>query len=376
MASTPHHVAEELALDEVEGLVLSLFQYRLMHRDIAGEPSAKKRARKRHVRDEFRNALSEGMTRLSEDSSADMPDWARDLLTSYVNGDHHGRLHILDDAPPRVARHLTRRSRALLLLIDLYGFEPWGDAGSWHRQTRQEVLDEFASIVPALGPDDLRNVANEYKAVIRALQRKSVKWGRLAIATGGGMALGALTFGLAAPAIGAALGSTVLGLSGAAATSAGLAALGGGSLAAGGLGMAGGTALLIGAGGVAGASALAAGGKWTGWTVGQLVADAIKLEVVTRLVLIDNEGDDEKARKVVEALHQRLTVLAERLHEAASKIQEYREQIEELKKENERKDAEIHDLQDKLRQTQRTRAELELGATALRVAGKRIESAL
>lgn len=57
-------------------------------------------------------------------------------------------------------------------------------------------------------------------------------------------ALCVVTGGLAAPAIGAAVGSTFMGLSGAAATSAGLAALGGGSLAAGGLGMAGGTALI------------------------------------------------------------------------------------------------------------------------------------
>lgn len=60
----------------------------------------------------------------------------------------------------------------------------------------------------------------------------------------GAGALCVVTGGLAAPAIGAAVGSSVLGLSGAAATSAGLAAIGGGSLAAGGLGMAGGTAII------------------------------------------------------------------------------------------------------------------------------------
>lgn len=60
----------------------------------------------------------------------------------------------------------------------------------------------------------------------------------------GGGALCVVTGGLAAPAIGAAIGTTFMGLSGAAATSAGLAAIGGGSLAAGGLGMAGGTAII------------------------------------------------------------------------------------------------------------------------------------
>lgn len=58
----------------------------------------------------------------------------------------------------------------------------------------------------------------------------------------------------AAPVVGAALGSSALGggLTGAAATSHGLAILGGGSLAAGGLGMAGGTAVVTATGGAVG----------------------------------------------------------------------------------------------------------------------------
>ena len=70
-----------------------------------------------------------------------------------------------------------------------------------------------------------------------------MKLGKVLLVLGAGAAC-VVTGGLAAPAIGAAVGSTVLGLSGAAATSAGLAALGGGALAAGGAGMAGGTLLI------------------------------------------------------------------------------------------------------------------------------------
>lgn len=77
-----------------------------------------------------------------------------------------------------------------------------------------------------------------------------------AAAVVGGGALCFVTGGLAAPAIGAAVGSA-MGLSGAAATSAGLAAIGGGSLAAGGLGMAGGTAVVSGV--AAGLGAVATG---------------------------------------------------------------------------------------------------------------------
>src|SRR5205807_1108169 len=60
------------------------------------------------------------------------------------------------------------------------------------------------------------------------------------------------------PVVGGWIGSTFMGLSGAAATSAGLAALGGGSLAAGGLGMAGGTMVVAGSAAAAGAGAMGA----------------------------------------------------------------------------------------------------------------------
>ncbi len=74
---------------------------------------------------------------------------------------------------------------------------------------------------------------------------KKAAWGVIAA-----VALGA-TGGLVAPVIGGAIGG-LMGLSGAAATSAGLAFLGGGAIAAGGAGMAGGVVALIGGGAVLG----------------------------------------------------------------------------------------------------------------------------
>lgn len=64
-----------------------------------------------------------------------------------------------------------------------------------------------------------------------------------AISIGGALVLGPAMY-LAGPAIGGAIGSQFYGLSGAAATSKGLAVLGGGSLASGGAGMSGGLAVL------------------------------------------------------------------------------------------------------------------------------------
>jgi len=66
------------------------------------------------------------------------------------------------------------------------------------------------------------------------------------------------TAGAAAPFIGGLIGSG-LGLSGAAATSAGLAAVGGGAVITGGGGMAAGAALISGAAAVAGGTVAAAG---------------------------------------------------------------------------------------------------------------------
>lgn len=88
----------------------------------------------------------------------------------------------------------------------------------------------------------------------------------LAGAVAGGAILTASGF-IAAPAIGGIIGSKALGLSGAAATSAGTAFFGGGSIATGGLGMAGGKAVIAGLFGLGGA---ALGGKKAAHRTGEL----------------------------------------------------------------------------------------------------------
>lgn len=376
MVKTPDDVAAELALSPEEGLALTCFEYRMLQRDIAAESSDKKKAKKRPVRDEFRSASVNAVSKLAEgDAAADLKPWASEFIARFSLDSPSGRLSMLEEGHVELGKHLTRRSRALLLLIDLYGFDPWTDA-HWVEKTRQATLTEVRQAIPSLRPEDLESIASEYKAVIRALKRESIRWGRVLLIAGGGVALGVLTAGLAAPIIGAAVGGALYGLSGAAATSAGLAALGGGSLAAGGLGMAGGTALIAGVGGVAGAGTATAGGKWTGWTAGQVVADAIKLQVVTRLVLIDAEGDDEKARKVVEGLHERIRGMAEQVANAADLVRSLREEISALKDANEQKDAELEQLKAERKEAEEHLDELELAQSALELAADRIEGAL
>jgi hypothetical protein len=112
-------------------------------------------------------------------------------------------------------------------------------------------------------------------------------WGKVGKVAGlavlGGAAVG-LTGGLAAPLIGGAIGTTFLGLSGAVATSAGLAFIGGGSLAAGGLGMAGGTAIVytalgLGGAGVAGWKAAHLHGQIKEWDVSYVGGQGLHVQI-------------------------------------------------------------------------------------------------
>src|SRR5690606_26404184 len=134
-----------------------------------------------------------------------------------------------------------------------------------------------------LHPEDLHAVENAYKEAIKKLSKAS-NWKKYALLAGAGLGLGALTGGLAAPAIAGVYGTLVLGYSGAVATTAGLAALGGGSIAAGGLGMAGGAALITGFSGAAGAGVVTLAGKAAGLTAARTAAGATRTHGGARLV--------------------------------------------------------------------------------------------
>jgi len=113
-------------------------------------------------------------------------------------------------------------------------------------------------------------LAAEVRRTLEHTEKPSVtdpnRWFKIAGAAGLGLVGLAITGGLAAPAIGGAIGTYFLGLSGAAAVSAGLATLGGGALAAGGFGMAGGTAVVA-------VVAGAVGGSLAGYKASNLFGD-------------------------------------------------------------------------------------------------------
>lgn len=135
-------------------------------------------------------------------------------------------------------------------------------------------------------------------------------------------ALCVVTGGLAAPAIGAAIGSSVLGLSGAAATSAGLAALGGGSLASGGLGMAGGAALI---------KAVAGGVGFIGAGIATNAAEGAKSKKQNKELREELKKatlDKATKQKVIEHLDAQITKLKEALAEEKAKTRKNEEKIQ------------------------------------------------
>jgi hypothetical protein len=130
-----------------------------------------------------------------------------------------------------------------------------------------------------------------------------------------------VTGGLAAPVIGAVVGSSVLGLSGAAATSAGLAAIGGGSLAAGGLGMAGGTAIISAvAGGVGAVTTAVATNAAEG-------AKAKKQNEELRSELKRSNLDNTTKQKVIMQLNDQVEKLRKALAEEKARVDKSDERI-------------------------------------------------
>lgn len=154
----------------------------------------------------------------------------------------------ITDAAKRLAGRIDKRSRAMILLVDLT-FNPWHPEDKWVPTARKEALKAARRRIGRCQYRGIwRQLPKEFDALFKELRQKSIKWGRVAAIGIVGAAVGVATGGLAAPYIGGMIGAS-MGLSGAAATSAGLAALGGGALAAGGFGVFGGTILVGGVGG-------------------------------------------------------------------------------------------------------------------------------
>ncbi|WP_280429321.1 hypothetical protein, partial [Nocardia brasiliensis] len=101
----------------------------------------------------------------------------------------------------------------------------------------------------------------------------------------------------------------------------------------------------------------ATGARWTPWTAGQIVAGAMRLDLINRVVLAEETNKDEMRRRVVLALQQRLDeVVADRARLIA--------RIRQLNADKAKLSAENRRLRDEL-QERSEQAEISAGALEL-----------
>ena len=310
---SPEDVAQAYTLTPDEAVVLAVAQSWLMHlcaRDVADRADV----------DRFVHASAEAITHADLEKLGAATRALADSLRGQSAGARRQVLTEESTVRQVAADGVENRVRSLLLLIELYSFHPWSpkdpskplkSARTWDPDRRSVGIRKIAQELNDTAEDDADLIGRETKASLDTLFGGSNMTLVLPLLATG-IAAGVLTAGLAAPAIGAAIGGTIFGLSGAAATSAGLAALGGGSLAAGGLGMAGGTAIISAAGGLLGlgvgagaAAGAGAAGDGRIHILGRLTADVVKVHVLAKVVLIGELGDLRALDEMISGLRSR-----------------------------------------------------------------------
>lgn len=156
---------------------------------------------------------------------------------------------------------IKNEDKRLLIAFEALAFTPYfnmqhRESSGIHSSVEPEQLSKdknkweqsLFKILDQVGIDTARvnSWKDKFEDLVSVIDGRSKFISKLSLVTLGAIAIAA-TGGFAAPTIGTAIG-TLMGLSGAAATSAGLAFLGGGAIASGGFGMAGGAAFIIGGG--------------------------------------------------------------------------------------------------------------------------------
>ena len=189
------------------------------------------------------------------------------------------------------------------------------------------MSDQFIRRQTIASQAELETILKTYKKYTDYMTGKAVKTITTIV---GGTAATALTGGLAlafAPGIAAVIaGEAVVGLHGAALTSASLAFVGGGSIAAGGLGMAGGTAIITGGGaliGLAGSGGISATAMLMTTSHDYWVRQSAKLLTYARCTLHDRLQD----KAAVQGL---LTQVSQTARDTAEEIIDLKEEDNDL----------------------------------------------
>ena len=277
----------------------------LATRDANDDPDKEDRAAKRKLLREFAGSVVGAWragTALSDEAvsakqlidAISGPAWldATEALLASTSDENSVKLLSQWRVTSALLKKVAYRERALLLLIEILSFHPWGAGVKFEASVRKDRLVKIAGALrPHVTEADVKDLDKKLSDSLKGFSKKDVAWGKVAAVGVGAAAIGVVSGGLAAPALGGWVGSTFLGLSGAAATSAGLALLGGGSLAAGGMGMAGGAALVATTAGLVGAGAGAGGAALLTDSPREVLSEAAKLDVLSEVVILREKGD-------------------------------------------------------------------------------------
>jgi hypothetical protein len=327
---------DDFKLSDEEALVLAAAKHWLMARDLKLEKNDKRRAAKRKATEQYRHLMRQtfALERSGEDvpdpdpasiaARLQEPDWAPPFRHLLATCDDRAFISLLRDwdVVRAVLGTVGGRSRSVLLTVELLCFHPWPPKVGFTKGLPKKVLIDMAGAFGSpVGADYVREIDRDITKRTRVLAL-TLNWKRIALVSVAGIALGAVTGGLGAAAVGTATGGT-MGLSGAAAANAGLALLGGGSLAAGGMGVAGGTLVVTGAAGLGAGAAAGGAGAFHAISTGDVLIDMVKLDVLTKYVILREQAEPDKARTVV-------GLTEEGVRKAEAEVQRLRREVAKL----------------------------------------------
>jgi len=308
-----HRILSRFALDAAGSSLLATLQNDLIQADLrqapprswlGGSPLDRKKAWHR----EWRRIVSEG-------------------FREFPKGERPAVLELDAAALGDLAQRVREGPNSFapdLVLLELAAFEAYwpfsrGQLRWYSRLRRPPRLDAgirseklaAASLLLGRPGDYATGLRKQLGAVDRSL---SGFWKTALAGAFVGTAVGALTFGIAAPFV-AGLVSQALGIVGAAAMNAGLAAIGGGAIAAAGLGVAEGTAVLVGGGALLGGLGAGSGAASLSAAASRatMLISCTKIEVFLREVVLGQHEDRETFREVFDELLAARDRLAESL---------------------------------------------------------------
>lgn len=181
---------------------------------------------------------------------------------------------------------------------------------SWEVRPEEAIAEQLMLLDERMAVGPVQTVARAHKQTVGRLRRQSLGRGTSVAFQLGTVGLSIAGATVGAPAVGEVVGTLVLGLHGAAATSAGLALLGGGSLTAGGFGMAGGV-LVVELTGRAAKVGLIGGARFLGTHIAAksralFLHELAKLDVLVRLT-----GDSALQTRLRHSLRSMLSEIEE-----------------------------------------------------------------